>query len=122
MAGTVNIIEQTHKMVKKVTFNWTLVDGEAGGETINSYDGEVLRINAMACSCTGYALEIEDSDSIDLLGGQGATLTSGGYDFGTSTSTGAAEMPLSAVSSKLTLDVTGSTDKTDTGQTIVYIR
>ena len=119
--GTVTITEQTHKMVKKVTFDWTLVAGVASETTTNSYDGQVLRINAMACSCTGYALEVQDSDGVDLLGRQGATLTSGGTDFGTST--GNVEMPLSAVSSLITLDVSGTTGTTkNTGQTIVYIR
>ena len=118
--GTVTMTEQTHKMVKKVTFDWTATTGAAGDTTTKHYDGEVLRINCMETSCTGYALEINDSDGVDLLGGQGATMTSGGTDFGTSTG-GSITYPLSVVSSKLTLAVTGCTTGS-TGQTIVYVR
>ena len=75
----------------------------------------------METSCTGYALELNDNDGVDLLGGQGATLTSGGSDFGTSTG-GSLSYPLSAVSSKLTLAVTGAGTTGETGQTIVYVR
>ena len=119
MAG-VTIIEQIHKSMKKITFNWTMTGGQADGTTLNSYDGQVLRVNCMPCSCTGYDLDLFDSDSVDLLGGQGATINSGGDDFGTSI--GSVSMPLSVVSGTLNLDVTGTTGLTDTGQTIVYIR
>jgi len=117
--GIVSIIEQTHKMVKKVTFDWTATTGAAGDTTTKYYDGEVLRVVDMPCNSTGYDLQINDSDGIDLLGGQGDGMTSGGSDFGTST--GVVEMPLSAVSSKITLEVTDSCGGR-TGQTIVYIR
>lgn len=118
--GTVTITEQTHKMIKKVTFDWTATTGEAGDTTIKYYDGEVLRINCRETSCTGYALELNDSDGVDLLGGQGAALTSGGTDFGTSTG-GSITYPLSAVSSKLTLAITGCSTGS-TGEVIIYIR
>jgi len=126
MAGTVTITEKLLNMVKKVTFDWsaTTTGGLASDTTTNSYDGEVLRVVAMgSASATGYALEIQDSDGIDLLGGQGAAMTSGGADFGTSTG-GSLSYPLSAVSSKLSLAISGgSTGGTaSTGQTIVYIR
>lgn len=114
------ITEQTFSSVKKIDFAWTLVDGVVSGATTKTYDGEVLRVNAMACACTGYALLIEDSDGVDLLAGRGAALTSGGKDFGTST--GSVSMPISVVSGALTLDITASTGKTDTGETIVYVR
>ena len=121
MAGTVTKIEQAWTSVKKVTFDWTATTGgEASDTTVNSYDGEVLRIVCMDTACTGYALEINDNDGVDLLGGQGATLTSGGTDFGTST--GNVELPLSAVSSKLSLSITGAGTTGETGQTIVYVR
>jgi len=123
MAGTVTITEQTHKMVKKVTFDWTGTSGGlASGDTTEYYDGEVLRVVCMASdSATGYAIAINDSDGVDLLGGQGATLTSGGADFGTSTG-GSLSYPLSAVSSKISLSITGGSTGGSTGQTIVYIR
>jgi len=120
--GTVTITEQTFSMIKKVTFDWTSTTGGlAGDTTTKSYDGEVLRVVCMETSTTGYALEINDNDGVDLLGGQGAALTSGGTDFGTSTG-GSITYPLSAVSSKLTLAVTGAGTTGETGQTIVYIR
>ena len=121
MAGTVTITEQVLSMVKKVTFDWTATTGGlASGDTTKSYDGEVLRVVCMDTSTTGYALELNDNDGVDLLGGQGAALTSGGTDFGTSTG-GSITYPLSAVSSKLTLAVTGCSTGS-TGQTIVYVR
>ena len=124
MAGTVTMTEKTFSSVKKVTFDWTATTGgEASKTTTNSYDGEVLRIVCMDTSCTGYAVEINDNDGVDLLGGQGAVavLTSGAVvDFGTST--GTVELPLSAVSSKLSLSVTGAGTTGNTGQTIVYVR
>jgi len=118
--GVVTIIEQTHKMIKKVTFDWTATTGVAGDTTTKYYDGEVLRIVAMGSSSTGYGLQINDSDGIDLLGGQGSAITSGGHDFGTSTG-GSKTYPLSAISSKLTLEIIG-TSTGSTGQAIVYIR
>jgi len=62
--GTVTITEQTHKMIKKVNFGWTATTGTAGDTTTKYYDGEVLRINCMETSCTGYALELNDSDGV----------------------------------------------------------
>lgn len=123
MAGTVTITEQTLSMVKKVTFDWTGTSGGlASGDTTKSYDGEVLRVVCMAsASATGYAIAINDSDGVDLLGSQGATVTSGGVDFGTSTG-GSLSYPLSAVSSKISLSITGGSSGGSTGQTIVYIR
>ena len=118
--GTVTITEQTFSMVKKVTFDWTATTGAAGDTTTKSYDGEVLRVVCMETPCTGYALELNDNDGVDLLGGRGAAMTSGGTDFGTSTG-GSITYPLSAVSSKLTLAVTGCTTGS-TGEVIVYVR
>ncbi|MBA7549120.1 hypothetical protein ES705_41593 [subsurface metagenome] len=119
-AGTVTITEQTHKMIKKVTFDWTVTTGVADATTTGYYDGEVLRIVCKASTSSGnYGLQINDSDEVDLLGGQGATLGSGGKDFGTST--GNVESPLSVVSGKLSLKIMNANSES-TGQTIVYIR
>lgn len=121
MAGTVTMTEQTFSMIKKVTFDWTATTGAADKTTTKYYDGGVLRIVAMARASSGnYGLQINDNDGVDLLGGQGATVSSGCSDFGTST--GNVEIPLSAVSSKLTLEITGGSTGGSTGQTIVYIR
>ena len=132
MPGEVTITEQTHKMIKKVTFDWTttstgglwehLTSGEYWGpSTVNNYDGEVLRIackrNALATS--GYSVTINDSDNFDLLGGQGTISTGEAHDFGTST--GIVNTPLSVVSGKLSLKIFNAIQET-TGQTIVYIR
>ncbi len=120
--GIVEITEQTHKMVKKVTFDWTATTGAAGDTTTKYYDGEVLRIVNMANTSTGtWSLQMNDSDGVDLLGGQGVdAMTSGGTDFGTSTG-GTKTYPLSAVSSKIILEIS-SASIGSTGQTIVYIR
>ncbi|MBA7610881.1 hypothetical protein ES703_18095 [subsurface metagenome] len=125
MPGVVTITEQTHKMIKKVTFDWTTTStgGLWGHPTVNNYDGEVLGVVNMKNTSTGtWTLQIDDDDGIDLLGGQGSdTMTSGAIDFGTKTSTGLSEMPLSVVSGKLNLIIlSGSSGST--GQTIVYIR
>jgi len=109
-------------MVKKVTFDWACSTGTvANDNTVNSYNGEVLRVVNMENTSTGtWSLQINDSDGVDLLGGQGAAMTSGSADFGTSTG-GSKTYPLSAVSSKLTLNIS-SASTGSTGQTIVYIR
>ena len=120
--GTVSITEQTHKMIKKVTFNWACSTGTVANDTtVNSYNGEVLRVVNMKNTSTGtWSLQIKDSDEVDLLGSQGAAMTSGSADFGTSTG-GSITYPLSVVSSKLTLNIS-SASTGSTGQTIVYIR
>ncbi|MBA7643744.1 hypothetical protein ES703_51477 [subsurface metagenome] len=116
------ITEKTHLTVKKVTFDWTLVAGVAAGTTTKTYDGEVLRVCCKDCFSTGYVLLLQDSDKFDLLGGQGATMTSSGKDFGTSTG-GSKTYPLSVVSGALTLDVeSGYGFDESVGKTIVYIR
>jgi len=119
--GTVTITEQTHKIVQKVTFDWTATTGAAGDTTTKYYNGQVLRITNMATSSTKGNLLINDSDSIDLLGAQGTSFSSGGDDWGTSTGGTINWSPLSVVSSKITLAVTGASTGS-TGQTIVYIR
>ncbi|MBA7582498.1 hypothetical protein ES708_24428 [subsurface metagenome] len=123
MPGEVTITEQTHKMIKKVTFDWTTTTGGQawGHSTVNNYDGEVLRIvckiNSLATD--GYSVIINDSDNFDLLGGQGTISTGEAHDFGTST--GIVNTPLSVVSGKLSLKILNAIQET-TGQTIVYIR
>ena len=120
MAGTVTITEQTITSVKKVTFDWTCTTGgAASGTTTKKYDGEVLRVVLKGSSgTTGYALVINDSDSIDILEGAGSTCTSGTIQLGT----GEAKSPVSCVAeSALELSVTGS-GSASTGKTIVYIR
>jgi len=122
MAGTVTITEKTFSGVKKVTFNWTATTGEADATTTEYYDGEVLRIVDMLNSSTaGWGLQINDSDGVDLLGAQGVSMSSGSVtDFGTSTG-GSITYPLSAVSGKITLEVSNASTGS-TGQTIIYVR
>lgn len=116
--GTVTITEQTHKIVQKVTFDWTATTGAAGDTTTKYYNGEVLRVVFGANATTGgYATVINDSDGYDILEGGGSTCSSGGLQLGV----GDSYCPYSAVSSKLTLAVTGASTGS-TGQTIVYIR
>jgi len=113
------ITEQTLSMIKKVTFDWTCTTGGVVSDTTTkSYDGEVLRVVFGDTAATGYALVINDEDSIDILGGAGATLTSGGSQLGINDG----KSPISCVAiSALTLGITGGGNAT-TGQTIVYIR
>ena len=129
MAGTVTITEQTHKMIKKVTFDWLssgsstgMALGTATADTTKYYDGGVLRIVCLENTSTGYAIEINDSDGVDLLGSQGAAMTSGGADFGTSTGVSMTGPGLSTVNSKISLNVTDSCGGGSTGVAIVYIR
>ena len=121
MAGTVTKSELVWKNVKKITFDWTCTTGGvASGDTAKYYDGEVLRVVCMETSTTGYAIEINDSDGVDMLGSQGAAMTSGGADFGTSTG-GSKSYPLSAVNSKISLSISDGSSGS-TGQTIIYVR
>ena len=124
MAGTVTIIEKTFSGVKKITFDWTASTGEADAITTEYYDGQVLRVvNNTNTSTGGWGLQINDSDGIDMLGGQGASMSSGALidDFGTSTGGTLNWSPLSVVSGKVTLEVS-SASTGSTGQIIVYIR
>ena len=129
MAGIVTTTELTWKSVKKITFDWISSGsstgfelGTATADTTKYYDGEVLRIVCLEAATTGYAIEINDSDSVDLLGGQGAALTSGGADFGTSTGGDKTGPNLSVVCSKISLNVTSSCGGGSTGRAIVYVR
>lgn len=121
--GTVAITEQTHKMIKKITFVWTGTSGGLAGDTTTNYfNGEVLRIvHPESTSSTGITLTVSDSDGFDLLGGQGASMSSGDTDFGTSTGV-AIPNRLSVVDSQITLSVSRGTTGGSTGTTIVYIR
>jgi len=128
MGSVVDFTEKVFGMVKRVTIDWTSSGsstgiglGTATGESTKYYDGEVLRINCLPNTTSGYGIEINDSDGTDLLGGQGAALTSGGYDFGTSTG-GSLSYPLSVVSGKLSLNVTATCGAGSTGVAIVYVR
>lgn len=121
MAGTVTKTEKIIYSIKKITFNWTATTGVADGTTLEDYDGEVLRIVNLATSSTKGNVLIKDSDGIDLLGGQGTSFSSGGNDWGTSTGGTTNWSPLSAVSGKVTLGITGGSTGS-TGITIVYIR
>ena len=124
MAGTVVKTEQTHKMIKKITFDWTASTGEADATTTKYYDGQVLRVVSNTNTSTGgWGLQINDNDGIDMLGGQGAAMSSGALidDFGTSTGGTLNWSPISVVSGKVTLEVSGASTGS-TGQIIVYIR
>lgn len=129
MAGTVTTTELVWKSVKKITFDW-LSSGSSSGmqlgtataTTTKYYDGGVLRIVCLENTSTGYAIEINDNDGVDLLGGQGAAMTSGGADFGTSTGVSMTGPGLSTVNSKISLNVTDSCGGGSTGVAIVYIR
>ncbi len=114
----ITITEKTLSSVEKVTFDWTLVAGTTGGTTINSYDGELLRVNCPVGTSTGYTITLSDSDGTDLLGGRGA-LVSSGADFGTT----GGYYPISAVSGKMTLLIVASCGgAVDVGKTVVYVR
>lgn len=116
--GTVTITEKMYSSVKKVKFAWACSSGVASDTTTNVYDGEVLRVVFGANATTGgYATIINDSDGYDILEGAGSTCSSGGSQLGV----GDSYCPYSAVSSKLTLSISGAS-ATSTGQTIVYVR
>ena len=116
--GTVTITEKTYSSVKKINFVWTCTTGGAASDTTTKYyDGEILRVVFGDSGSTGYALVLDDSDGYDTLEAAGATLTSGSSQIGV----GDGYCPYSAVSSKLTLTISGAGNAT-TGETIVYIR
>ena len=113
------ITEQTCSSVKKIDFGWATT-GSTGGTTLNSYDGEILRVLSYASGTTGGTLTIADEDGYDILRGQGA-FTSGESYLGT---TDGCRSPISAVAgSTLAFTVTvASTGTGGEGHCIVYIR
>jgi len=123
MAGTVTITEKVFSSVKKITFDWTATAacGEATATTTKYYDGDVLRIVCMTGASCGYGITVSDSDGVDLLGSQGVAVPDTGYDFGTSTGSSFPGPRLSAVSGKISMEVTGSCGE-GTGETVVYVR
>jgi len=123
MAGTVTTTEKTIYNIKKISFAWTATTGEADATTTEYYDGQVMRVVELANTSTGgWGLQINDSDGVDLLGAQGASMSSGVVtDFGTSTGGTKNWSPLSAVSGQITLEIS-SASTGSTGTVIVYIR
>ena len=115
----VTITEQNYNSVKKIDFDWSCT-GTTGGTTVNSYNGEILRVLSYAAETTGGILTVADRDGYDILRGQGA-FTSGESYLGT---TDGCRSPISAVAgSTLAFTVTvASTGTGGEGHCIVYIR
>ena len=127
MSGTVVTTEQVLYGMKKVKFEWTSsTGGDATKTTKVSYDGLVYRViiapgSSGATPSANYAVAINDDDGYDIINGLGADCSTGSTDhYGISTG-GDARSPLSAVSSKLNLAVSGA-GSANTGEVIVYIR
>ena len=115
---TVTITEQNYQSVKKIDFDWATT-GTTGGTTINSYNGEVLRVLSYASATSGGTLTVADRDGYDILRGLG-TFTSGESYLGTTDS----RSPISAVAgSTLAFTVVNTTTTGGgAGHCIVYIR
>jgi hypothetical protein len=78
MAGTITVVEETFGIPQKVTFDWlSHTDGTATiTATTNYYTGELLKVLIVPDPVTtvpsdNYSVTLSDSDSYDLLCGQG---------------------------------------------------
>jgi hypothetical protein len=123
MAGTVTITEANAKdwPISKVTFDWlSSAGGAADGTTTDAYTGKIVRVvqipGAAGVQPTdAYDITILDTDSADVLAGQGANISNAGVtQVVTPVTLGC------VVESRLTLGVTNA-GNAKTGKTIVYI-
>jgi len=128
MTGTVTITEQTFSSMKRLKFKWTSTStGGAGDITAKSYDGLVHKViispgTSDSIPETGYDVAINDSDGYDILDGLGTnSSTNTTVQYGVLTTGGIIESPVTAVSSKLTLDVSGA-GSSNSGEVVVYVR
>lgn len=126
--GTVIISEKKLSAMERINFEWISTStGGAEDTTTNSYDGLVYRViiapgSSDSIPSSGYAVAINDSDGYDILNGLGTDSSTGAADhYGILTTGGVVSTPISAVSSKLTLAVTGA-GSSNSGEVIVYIR
>ena len=120
MAGTVVVTHKTFPSMRKVTFVWTSSSGGAAdGATTLPVDGAIEAVYQVPDGggtqpTNAYDIVLTDSDSIDVLNGNGANLSNSAN---TLTATGL--LPVS--SSILTLAVTNAGNAKG-GKTIVYYR
>lgn len=126
--GTVIISEKKLSAMERINFEWTSTSGgSAGDTTVNSYDGLVYRViispgTSDSTPDADYAVAINDSDEHDILNGLGGDCSTGSADqYGVLSTGGVQRSPITAVSSKLTLAVTGA-GSSNSGEVIVYIR
>ena len=123
MAGTVTVTEETHGVVKKVSWDW-LGDGSGDADqlTTYAYSGEVVRViqipdtGATKPSAT-YDVVVNDQDGYDILSGRGANLSSVGTQFFER-----GIHSLGAVANDTLNLVVSNCGTTGGGNTIVYIR
>jgi len=126
--GTVTITEQTWSSMSRLKFEWISTTGGLAGDTTDeSYSGLVYRV-IIAPGTSGskpdanYVVAINDSDEYDILNGLGADCSTGSADhYGVLSTGGIVSSPVTAVSSKLTLAVTGAGSE-NSGEVVVYIR
>lgn len=124
MAGTVTIEETRHTSVKKIKFSWTSEDGgddagKADGTTTYAYDGELIALVTVPdgddAPTNNYDVVISDSDSLDVLLGQGADRSNVNTEM-------VARANLGAVAgSKLTLSIANAGNAKE-GTVYVYLR
>ena len=122
-AGTVTITEKNWGSVKKIKFAWvagTAGDaGTASGATVNAYDGKLILLSTVpsvsAQPDDNYDITITDSDSVDLLAGNGANRDETNTEFVTYANMGA------VAGSALTINVSGA-GASNEGTAYLYIR
>jgi len=82
MAGTITVIETTHRTVKEIVFSWlSHTTGVATATaTTESYSGVIEKVVCVPGATTPsdlYDVTLSDADSLDLLAGQGADCPNG---------------------------------------------
>jgi len=121
--------------ITKITLNWTSTAGGAvsqvavdGNGNVLYVSGELLRVvfvQGTPTPTTGYGVQLTDQNGMDVLAGQGASVSSGGpshicpgvkvYD-----GTTASERPI-ALDDQLTL-VVSSAGNAKQGSVVLYLR
>jgi len=124
MAGTVNLVKDDSRTIKKLTFSWTsnstgCADYSTSGVSGILYRCVIKPTTAATQPTSNYDVLINDANSVDLLGGQGGNLsksTSSNIVFGTT----GINAP-TAFDGVLTLDV-AQAGSAKTGTVIMYYR
>lgn len=120
MAGTVTNTEITLGSVKKIKFAWTSSAGGAADSTTTAvFDGKLICVTTVPSGVTAptlnYDVQVQDTDGVDLLAGNGANRSDTATEHITFTSLGA------VCKSTLTLAVTNA-GNAKLGDVYIYLR
>lgn len=87
--GTVTVTETTHRRVKKIKVAWTCTSAGAAADTTTAYYNGIPKAlvtvpSATAAPADDYDITITDTDSVDVLAGQGANRDTANTEYVTS--------------------------------------